>query len=185
MATAASLDEADLTKFIKLALVRALRRAAVGWLLNSGLSGFSALLRYSRKDGTLYDVLQHMLRNKTSVYLGSFMAVFGILFQLSRRAVNDITVSRGLLMSSPAQYALSGGVAGLSILALAPCVGTHLDPYALSLHSLVRAIQAAARQHGSLRLSNHAGSLLFVACCTLLMYSWFYHPEALGRDCAL
>ena len=175
-------DSQTSTEFAKHVALRSLRRLAMGWLLNTGLSGFSALLRYNRRDGAVLDVLRRVLRNKTSVYLGLFVAIFGLIFQLSRRALRRVPALRDMLLTPQMQYAIAGSVAGVSIVALQPCVGTHLDPYALSLHSIVRAVQATARQDGTMRLSNHAGSFLFIAACTLLMYTWFYHPAALGRD---
>jgi hypothetical protein len=173
-----SMEHEHFSVFLRRALIRALRRAAIGWLLNSGLSGATTLLRYiGRRKGALNDVLKAIVLNKGSVYLGLFMALFGLIFQLSRRAL------RLSGLSSATQHAIAGSAAGLSIVALQPCKGTHLDPGALSLHSLVRAAQAAMRQQGLKSLHVTSGSAPFIACCTLIMYCWFFHPDALGRDC--
>jgi hypothetical protein len=167
------------TVFIKKALIAAVRRAAIGWLLNSGLAGATTLLRRGRKQGALQDVFRAVILNKHSVYLGLFMAVFGLMFQISRRALRRTPVPAAY------QHALAGSAAGISILVLQPCKGTYLDPGALALHSLVRALQAAIRQRGigDVIAPHASASLVFVACCTLIMYSWFFHPEALGKDC--
>jgi hypothetical protein len=74
-----------------------------------------------------------------SISLGAWAALFGVVYRLVRAVLRPSAVIP--------RAAIAGAVAGsVSILALTPCEGSHLDPTALSLHALVRAIEAVARQ---------------------------------------
>lgn len=86
--------------------------------------------------------------------------------------------------------ALAGAVAGSTVAVLGPLRGTFVDPVELSLHAAVRAAEhvlASATSNGHLPAAfrEHGATLVFVAACTQIMFSWFYQPEALPRSYAV
>lgn len=175
--TSVGAPEPPLLDFLQEQSKCALRRFAIGFSLNSGVWILQQLLRFDRKRRiNVMKILVRMLCNRESASLGAFMACFGLVYQLTKRLASRNTTST----ITPAVVA--GAAAGVSIHCLSASFGTHLDPTALSLHALVRSIEAAARQTSFARYLNHADAAIFISSCTVIMYCWFFHPSALSSD---
>lgn len=118
----------------------------------------------------------HAAAGRRAFRVGVWAAATGASYAVVRR-----------LSGSPA---LAGAVAGSTVAVLGPLRGTFVDPVELSLHAAVRAAEhalASATSNGQLpaALREHGATLVFVAACTQIMFSWFYQPEALPRSYAV
>ena len=118
----------------------------------------------------------HAAAGRRAFRVGAWAAATGASYAVVRR-----------LSGSPA---LAGAVAGSMVAVLGPLRGTFVDPVELSLHAAVRAAEhvlASATRKGQLPAAfrEHGATLVFVAACTQIMFSWFYQPEALPRSYAV
>lgn len=155
---------------------RAMRRFLIGYAINGSFASLQQLIRGGLTASNLRRVLRKLLCTRTSIALGSMMAAYGLLYSVTRRLM--LRGGSSALTTS----AVAGAVAGTSIYSLTACTGTHLDPLELSLHALVRAIQAGVSQSAVAPLLHHVDAGIFIAACTIIMHAWFFHPSTLTRS---
>lgn len=126
---------------------------------------------------------RQLLSNSQSIRFGMFCGSFGFAYRFM-----SLVLKRWIRPGSTAGHAtvsaLSGGVAGLSLFWMPTTADSSIDRVSLSLNALVRALDAALlclRDNGVLPAVPHFDSAVFILSCTEIMYSWFYHPDALPK----